>query len=276
LLQKECFSVAGVYIRECLGMSEAAPITMHGENEPEGKRGSIGRAVPGLSISIRDVATKKEVPLGEDGRMWIRGPLVMKGYWGNPQATSDTIQNDWMDTGDCVRRDQDGYIWFCGRQKQIIVHDGSNISPIEVEDVLMTHEAVDQAGVVGVSDIVHGENVKAFITLKDSATANPPSEEELIQHCRLKIGYKAPASIEFLSSMPLNPTGKVDRAALKTKGDVPIMVQAIARKWMRNVLMRRASAEARRRSSMVEMEVVSPELLQLLQEEDYEGESNDE
>ena len=119
-------------------------------------------------------------------------------------------------------------------------------------------------------DVVHGENVHAFVTLKEGAAK--PTEEELINHCKAAIGYKAPGSITFLSSMPLNPTGKVDRAALKGKGEpvVPAMVEMIARKWMRNVLMRRASAEARRRSSMVEWDVASPELLQLVEEEDYE------
>ena len=84
----------------------------------------------------------------------------------------------------------------------------------QVEDVLMTHAAVNQAGVVGVPDVVHGENVKAFITLKEGIST-APSERELIEHCRVQIGYMSPESIEILPSMPLNPTGKVDRAALK-------------------------------------------------------------
>ena len=219
---------------------------------------------------FRDVATKEEVPLGEDGRMWIKGPLVMTGYWDNPKATSDTFDDDWMDTGDVVHSDADGYVWFAGRQKQIIVHDGSNISPLEVEDVLMGHESVDAAAVVGVPDIVHGENVHAFVTLlKDGKDV---SEEELIKHAQQQIGYKSPEKITFLDAMPLNPTGKMDRAALKNictddndTTTLPPMVQKVARKWMRNVLMRRASAEARRRSSMVEMDQISPELLQLLE-----------
>ena len=203
--------------------------------------------------------------------MWIKGPLVMTGYWDNPKATSDTFDGDMlMDTGDVVHADADGYIWFAGRQKQIIVHDGSNISPLEVEDVLMGHESVDAAAVVGVPDIVHGENVHAFVTLLKNG--KDVSEEELIKHAQQQIGYKSPEKITFLDAMPLNPTGKMDRAALKNIGTedtttLPPMVQKMARKWMRNVLMRRASAEARRRSSMVEMDQISPELLQLLEAE---------
>jgi long-chain acyl-CoA synthetase len=202
--------------------------------------------------------------------MWIKGPLVMTGYWDNLKATSDTFDDEmWMDTGDVVHADADNYIWFAGRQKQIIVHDGSNISPLEVEDVLMGHESVDAAAVVGVPDIVHGENVHAFVTLKDGMEV---SEAELIKHAQQQIGYKAPEKVTFLDAMPLNPTGKMDRAALKNVGTadndtttLPPMVQKMARKWMRNVLMRRASAEARRRSSMVEMDQISPEMLQLLE-----------
>jgi len=135
----------------------------------------------------------------------------------------------------------------------------------------MTHAAVDQAGVVGVPDVVHGENVKAYITLKEGITA-APSELELIEHCRAQIGYKSPEIIEILPSMPLNPTGKVDRAALKgqSASPMPAMVQTVARRWMRGVLQRRASEEARRRSSMVEMEAALPELLQMLEEDGYE------
>jgi len=271
LLQKECFELSGLYVTEIMGMSECAPITIHAELERDDKRGSIGKVTPGLSICIRDVATRREVPLGEDGRMWIKGKLVMTGYWNNPGVTSDTIRDGWMDTGDVVHADADGYIWFSGRQKQIIVHDGSNISPLEVEDVLMTHAAVDQAGVVGVPDVVHGENVKAYITLKEGIAA-APSELELIEHCRVQIGYKSPESIEILPSMPLNPTGKVDRAALKgqSASPMPAMVQTVARRWMRGVLQRRASEEARRRSSMVETDAILPELLQLLEEDGYE------
>lgn len=282
LLQKECHKLTGLYIQELMGMSEVVPITCHRDNEPENKLGSIGRPGPGVSISVRDVATKKEVPLGENGRLWVKGINVMVGYWDNKKATADTFDKDgWMDTGDVVHLDKDGYAWFSGRQKQIIIHDGSNISPLEVEDVLMTHDAVDQAGVVGIPDIVHGEIVHAFVTLKDGMNV---SEEELIKHARLQIGYKAPENIKFLTEMPLNPTGKVDRAALKSKGNeenseenttttLPSMVVGKStRGRIRNALLRRASAEARRRkSSLVEMDVMSPELLQLLEEEDKDS-----
>ena len=134
-LQLECHALTGKYVCEAYGMSEAVPITIQSGDESDEKRSSIGKPAPGCSISIRDVQTKKELPHGENGRMWISGPLVMQGYWGNPEATAETIVDGWLDTGDVVSIDKDGsgYIRFAGRQKQIIVHQGSNISPLEVE-----------------------------------------------------------------------------------------------------------------------------------------------
>ena len=112
-----------------------------------------------------------------------------------------------------MRVDADGYLWFCGRRKQIIVHDGSNICPQEVEEVLVQHPAVEIAGVVGVHDLVHGENVRAFVTFKDGVPR--PASHELIAFARARVGYKAPEDVVVLEEMPINPTGKVDRVALK-------------------------------------------------------------
>jgi long-chain acyl-CoA synthetase len=112
-----------------------------------------------------------------------------------------------------MRTDEDRYLWFCGRKKQIIVHDGSNICPQEVEEALLEHDAVQDAGVVGIHDLVQGENVRAYITLKKRATR--PTSQELIRFARARVGYKAPEEIVVLDDMPLNATGKVDRVILK-------------------------------------------------------------
>ena len=137
----------------------------------------------------------------------------MLGYWRDPAATSATIRDGWLDTGDLMEAGQDGYLQFRGRRKQIIVHDGSNISPQEVEETLLQHPAVESAGVVGVPDLLHGENVLAFVTLK--AGSPRPEAGELIRFARERIGYRAPAELAILAEMPLNPTGKIDRVALK-------------------------------------------------------------
>ena len=210
-LEREFTALAGFPIDECYGMSEIGIANL---NPPAGlnKLGSVGRSVGGYQLSIRDT-DGKELPVGAEGRLWVKSPCNMIGYWGSPEATATTIKSGWLDTGDVMRLDADGYLWFCGRKKQIIVHDGSNICPQEVEEALLEHAAVTSAGVVGVHDLVHGENVRAFVTLKDDATH--PSEHELIDFARARVGYKAPEHVVVLDQMPLNPTGKVDRVMLK-------------------------------------------------------------
>jgi long-chain acyl-CoA synthetase len=136
----------------------------------------------------------------------------MVGYWRAPEATAGVVRGGWLDSGDLARADEDGYLWFFGRKKQIIVHDGSNISPLEVEGALIEHPSVGLAGVVGIRDLVHGENVRAYITVR--AGAPRPSSAELILFCRDRVGYKAPEEIVVLDDMPLSPTGKIDRPAL--------------------------------------------------------------
>ncbi len=148
-----------------------------------------------------------------DGRLWIRFPGNMVGYWNNPEATAETIVDGWLDTGDVMSADEDGYLWFHGRKKQIIIHDGSNICPQEVEGALLEHAAVESAGVVGIHHLVHGENVRAYITLKEGVQR--PTSQELIRFARARVGYKAPEEIVVLEDMPLNATGKVDRVTLK-------------------------------------------------------------
>ena len=149
----------------------------------------------------------------QEGRLWVRTPSLTAGYWNDPKATEERCSGDWFDTGDEMKIDQDGYLGFRGRKKQIIVHDGSNIWPQEVEEALLEHPAVETAGVVGIHDLMHGENVRADVSLKPGAER--PKSGALIQFAKARVGYKAPEEVVFLESMPLNPTGKVDRTALK-------------------------------------------------------------
>ncbi|WP_339909062.1 class I adenylate-forming enzyme family protein [Symmachiella dynata] len=210
-LEREFVELAGIEIDETYGMSEIGLATI---NPVSGKNkvGSIGRLAPGFAASIRD-EQGREVPVGTDGRLWIKSHCNTIGYWNRPDATAETIVDGWLDTGDVVRVDEEDYLWFDGRQKQIIIHDGSNICPQEVEDSLVEHPAVESAGVVGIHDIMHGENVRAYITL--TAGAERPTMAELIHFSRARVGYKAPEEIVVLDEMPLNATGKIDRALLK-------------------------------------------------------------
>ncbi len=211
-LLTEFAALAGFPIDEGYGMTEVGLATL---NPPAGpiKQGSIGPPIGGFSVALRDDEGEPVGEPGTVGRVWIRTRSRMAGYWQAPEATAAVLDEDWLDSGDLARADEDGYLWFFGRKKQVIVHDGSNVSPLEVEGALMEHPAIDLAGVVGVHDVVHGENVRAYVTLR--AGAERPSAADLIVHCRERIGYKAPEEVIVLDEMPLNPTGKIDRVGLK-------------------------------------------------------------
>ncbi len=210
-LEKEFIALTGHPVNEGYGMSE---IGLAALNPPSGvvKLGSVGSPSPGFIVSIRH-EEGYELPRGQQGRLWVKSPTRTCGYWNNPQASAEVIRDGWLDTGDVMKADEDGYLWFCGRKKQIIVHDGSNICPQEVEGALLEHPAVENAGVIGVHDLMHGENVRAYVEIKSGATR--PKARELIQFSRERVGYKAPEEIVFLDAMPLNATGKVDRVTLK-------------------------------------------------------------
>ena len=210
-LEKEFVALTGRTVSEGYGMTE---IGLAALNPPMGvdKLGSIGLPSPGFVFSIRD-DQGRELPAGQEGRLWVKSPTQSPGYWNDPTASAEVVRDGWFDTGDVMKVDGDGYLWFCGRQKQIIVHDGSNISPQEVEDALLDHASVETAGVVGVHDLMHGENVRAYVELKPGAKR--PTAGELIDFARQRVGYKAPEEVVILDVMPLNPTGKVDRTALK-------------------------------------------------------------
>ncbi len=210
-LEREFSVLAGFEIHETYGMTEIGIATMNPPSGPN-RVGAIGRLAPGFAASIRDDRCREVTP-GTEGRMWIKSPCNMVRYWNRPDATAETIVDGWLDTGDVVSIDADGYVWFRGRKKQIIIHDGSNICPQEVEESLLEHEAVESAGVIGVHDQVHGENVRAYITWRPNVVR--PTITDLIQFSRVRVGYKAPDEIIVLDQMPINATGKVDRVALK-------------------------------------------------------------
>ena len=167
-LLTEFAAAAGFPIDEGYGMSEVGLATL---NPPSGeiRQGSIGRPIRGYEISVRDDAGD-QLPAAKVGRVWIRtrSPDV-RATGRRPTPPPRWCVDGWIDSGDLARPDEDGYLWFFGRKKQVIVHDGSNISPQEVEGSLVEHPAIELAGAVGVHDEVHGENVRAYVTLRDGA-----------------------------------------------------------------------------------------------------------
>ncbi|HEX4413208.1 MAG TPA: class I adenylate-forming enzyme family protein [Lacipirellulaceae bacterium] len=210
-LEHEYTALSGHAIEELYGMTETGTATYNPSGS--GNRiGSIGQVAPGFMVSVRD-DNGAEVLGGTSGKLWIKSPSNMVGYWNRPDATAETLVDGWLDTGDLVAADDEGYLWFRGRKKQIIIHDGSNICPQEVEDSLLEHPAVECAGVIGIHDLVHGENVRAYVTLRVEAPR--PTMAALIQFSKARVGYKAPDVIIVLAEMPTTAVGKVDRVALK-------------------------------------------------------------
>lgn len=214
-LEREFIEITGHEIDEGYGCSEAGLISL---NPPSGRiiPGSVGRILPGFEAAIRN-EEGDYVHFGVDGNLWVKSQTLMQGYWNDEATTSGAFRDGWFDTGDRMTANDEGYLWFRGRKKQIIVHDGSNIYPQEVEDALLSHPAVALAGVIGIHDLVHGENVRAYVSL--TADAPRPRVDELIEHARQVVGYKAPEDIVFLDEIPLNPTGKVDRVTLKAMAE---------------------------------------------------------
>jgi len=209
-LEREFTEISGLAIDEAYGLTETGLVAV---SPPTAiKLGSIGRVVPGVSVSIRDDDGATVDP-ARDGRVWIKTGAACVGYWGDEEATSSAFVDGWLDSGDVMRADPEGYLYFRGRWKQIIVHDGSNINPQEIEGVLLEHPSVESAGVVGIHDEIHGENVRAYVTLREGH--DRPPDLELIRFARAKVGYKAPEEIVVLHEMPRTATGKVDRTGLK-------------------------------------------------------------
>ena len=174
--------------------------------------GSLGKVLEGFEVRLVD-AEGQDVPNGQSGEIIVRSPSSFIGYWENPQATSETLRDGWLYTGDLGHRDADGYIWFDARKKAIIVRGGFNISPQEVEEGLYSHPDVMEAAVVGQPVPVYGERLVAFVTLRDGATI---TEDELKEHVGKRLAdIKVPERVLVVSSLPKSAGGKINRRQLK-------------------------------------------------------------
>lgn len=209
-LQERFAALFGIRLQEAIGMTETAAIA---HNPKHGIRpGSLGVAAPGVELSIVD-PHDRTLQEGATGEIVVRSPANCVGYWNDPSATAALLQNGWLHTGDLGARDREGYLWFKGRKKAIIIRAGSNVSPQEVEEALCRHPTVLEAAVVGIPDAVYGEVVMAFVSLR---LRDASDERELRDCVRAHLAdYKVPDKVFFLSELPKAPTGKLDRAALK-------------------------------------------------------------
>jgi len=205
----------GCPLLELWGMTEVAgPAVSHSPHSPS-RPGSIGLPFPGMEVRVADLNdTARDAAEGEAGELMVRGPLVMDGYFNNPDATRDALSADgWLRTGDVVRRERDGYLYVLDRLKDVIITAGYNIYPAELEQVIAAHPAVAMVAVAGIPDHAKGELAKAFVVLKAGASVDA---RELLAHCRSALAsYKVPRHIEFVADLPSTSTGKVMRRALR-------------------------------------------------------------
>jgi len=193
-------------ILEGYGLSETSPVASFNQADRDRKPGSIGQPVEGVEMRLIDPVWE-ETPEGEIGEIAIKGHNVMKGYYGNPEATELTMKDGWFRTGDLARRDDDGFYFIVDRAKDMIIRGGYNVYPREVEEVLYEHPAVASAAVVGVPHETHGEEIAAVITLKPGSTV---TEDELRDHAKERLAaYKYPRIIRMVEALPLGPTGKI-------------------------------------------------------------------
>jgi len=187
-----------VPIREGYGLTEASPVCSVTRLHMQQKPGSIGVPIPGVEARIVD-DTERELPRGEIGELIVRGPNVMPGYYKDPEATAAVIRNGWLHTGDLALIDADGHIFLKGRKKRMIITSGFNVYPREVEIVLNIHPIVAESKVIGKSDLMRGEVVKALVVKKEGASAD---EKAILKHCRTYLSsYKIPREIEFVDRL---------------------------------------------------------------------------
>lgn len=212
--------VTGGKIAEGYGLTECSPVTHSNPLYGLRKVGSVGMPFPDTEVKIVDLETStKELPLGEEGEVAIKGPQCMKGYWNKPEETAKQIKKEiagepgpWVLTGDIGTMDDDGYFYIVDRKKDMIDVSGFKVYPREVDDVLFEHPAVAMAAAVGVPDpqVPGNERVKAFIVLKPGYEESEKLKEDIREHCRKKLApYKVPKFIEFKKELPMTLVGKV-------------------------------------------------------------------
>jgi long-chain acyl-CoA synthetase len=208
----DCGFMQGYGLTETTGMGALLAPEDH---DPGGPRAHLLRSCgkPPADLEVKIVGADGEPTAdGTVGEIWIRGCTVMKGYWRNPEATADTITADgWLKTGDAGYL-RDGYLYIHDRVKDMIISGGENIYPAEVENALMRHPAVADAAVIGVPSERWGETVKAIVVRRDPAL----TEDSLMQFCREQLArYKCPTSVDWVDSIPRNPSGKVLKTVLR-------------------------------------------------------------
>jgi len=199
-------------LREGYGPTESSPVAtvnpIHGLNKP----GSIGKPIPNVELSIRDEAGQ-ELSVGDIGEICIRGGNVMRGYWNQPEETAKVLRNGWLFTGDVGYCDADGYYFITDRKKDMLLVNGINVYPREIEEVIYQFPGVKEAAVIGKPDARKGEQPVAFVAAVEGQTLD---ERALLQFVRDKLAdYKVPKRVVFMPALPRNMTGKILKTTLR-------------------------------------------------------------
>lgn len=205
--------VTGHRLYQGYGLTETSPTVTSSPIDGPEKTNTIGVPFPGTYVRLID-ENGNPVPVGEQGELIVKGPQVMKGYWQRPDETAQVIVDGWLRTGDIARMDADGHFYIVDRKKDMVLVSGFNVYPAEVEDVLVKHPGVMEAGVIGVPDEATGEAVRAYVVKRDPTL----TEESLREHCRQHLtAYKIPKRFEFRAELPKTPVGKVLRKDLRAE-----------------------------------------------------------
>jgi fatty-acyl-CoA synthase len=208
-----------MYMREitiCYGLTENSPVMTQTtvDDSVRKKVETVGRAMPEIEVAIRDPETHQPLPPGVQGEVCCRGYSIMKGYYKMPEATAKVILEDgWLLSGDLGVMDEDGYLTITGRHKDLIIRGGENISPREIEEFIYRMDGIQDVQVVGVPSLKYGEQVGAFVIMKEGYDLSP---EDVQDFCRGKISnYKVPKYVSFIEQLPLTASGKVQKFKLR-------------------------------------------------------------
>jgi fatty-acyl-CoA synthase len=215
------------------GLTEASPVVTMTEIDDNMARRTqtVGKPLPGAEVNIVDPASEEPLPPGQIGELWVRGYLIMQGYYNKPEATQEAITADgWLRTGDLASQDEDGYIAIRGRKKEMIIRGGENVYPREIEDFLRSHPKISDAAVYGVPHHKFGEEVAVAIRLKEGESSTP---EEISAFCKGQIAsFKIPRHIQFVLEFPQTASGKLQKYKLRERAlqDFPALQGSTAGK----------------------------------------------
>jgi long-chain acyl-CoA synthetase len=203
---------------EGYGLSEASPVVSFTPIPGPWKAGSIGVPIPGVELSIQNEAGEM-LPTGQTGELCVRGANVMLGYWNQPAATAATMRHGWLLTGDIGHADQDGYYYITDRKKDMLLVNGINVYPREIEEVLYQFPGVREAAVIGIPDARKGEQPLAFVASHEGVTLD---EKVLLEYLRERLAeYKLPRKVVFMPGLPHSATGKILKTELRKMAKNP-------------------------------------------------------